>query len=322
MPGSARRLKKKLQEVTSPSPPSSSATSPTPGPEPHKSGSFAEGISNLLHPGSHHHKSNSTGQAQAQAPGVTSGEPVHPISSAQSGDSVASNPNNYMTDEQLEQDLVLEEMAERQGSIGHQSPPGGSGGPAPVSTQGLSHAQSAPPQLPPSAGASHPAPPPPVDQGKSGGMYGHGLFGGNGNGSGSKKKSSKQKFAERQVGPKRAVMCCLTPLTPQARKKDALLNSAPPSDPDWTAQLEKERQEEIQVIGDACDVLGREIYEVRPGLDWLGLSQIGTILTRIRSRQMGTACSIPSRTSSTSSVSSLHTRSVWIYCAINHCRSC
>ena len=42
------------------------------------------------------------------------------------------------------------------------------------------------------------------------------------------------------------------------------MNSAPPSDPDWTAQLEKERQEEIQVIGDACDVLGREIYEVRP----------------------------------------------------------
>jgi len=41
-----------------------------------------------------------------------------------------------------------------------------------------------------------------------------------------------------------------------------LLNSAPPDDPDWTAQLEKERQEEIQVIGGACDALGREIYEV------------------------------------------------------------
>jgi hypothetical protein len=26
--------------------------------------------------------------------------------------------------------------------------------------------------------------------------------------------------------------------------------------------LEKERQEEIQVIGGACDALGREIYEV------------------------------------------------------------
>jgi len=42
------------------------------------------------------------------------------------------------------------------------------------------------------------------------------------------------------------------------------LNSAPPSDPDWTAQLEKERQDEIQVIGGACDSLGREIYEVSP----------------------------------------------------------
>lgn len=41
-----------------------------------------------------------------------------------------------------------------------------------------------------------------------------------------------------------------------------MLNSAPPDDPDWTAQLEKERQEEIQVIGGACDALGREIYEV------------------------------------------------------------
>jgi hypothetical protein len=41
-----------------------------------------------------------------------------------------------------------------------------------------------------------------------------------------------------------------------------LLNSAPPDDPDWTAQLEKERQEEIHVIGGACDALGREIYEV------------------------------------------------------------
>jgi OTU domain-containing protein 6 len=40
------------------------------------------------------------------------------------------------------------------------------------------------------------------------------------------------------------------------------LNSAPPSDPDWTEKLERERQEEIQVIGDACEALGREIYEV------------------------------------------------------------
>jgi hypothetical protein len=51
-------------------------------------------------------------------------------------------------------------------------------------------------------------------------------------------------------------------LTYQTRKKEALINSAPPSDPAWTAQLEKERQEEIRVISDACEVLGRDIFEV------------------------------------------------------------
>ena len=40
------------------------------------------------------------------------------------------------------------------------------------------------------------------------------------------------------------------------------MNSAPPADPDWTDKLEKERQEEIQVIASACEALGREIYEV------------------------------------------------------------
>ncbi|CAK9786242.1 cysteine proteinase [Cutaneotrichosporon oleaginosum] len=61
------------------------------------------------------------------------------------------------------------------------------------------------------------------------------------------KKSSKQRFAERQ-----------------ARKQQALLDSAPPQDPAWNAQLEKERQEEITVISDACGVLGREIHEIQP----------------------------------------------------------
>jgi hypothetical protein len=42
------------------------------------------------------------------------------------------------------------------------------------------------------------------------------------------------------------------------------MNSAPPADPDWTDKLEKERQEEIQVIAGACDALGREIHEVGP----------------------------------------------------------
>ncbi|EIW67845.1 hypothetical protein TREMEDRAFT_33151 [Tremella mesenterica DSM 1558] len=69
---------------------------------------------------------------------------------------------------------------------------------------------------------------------------------GGGEGKG-KKKSSKQRFAERQ-----------------ARKQEALLAVAPPVDPNWSAQLEKERQEEIQVISDACEVLGRELYEIPP----------------------------------------------------------
>jgi hypothetical protein len=43
-----------------------------------------------------------------------------------------------------------------------------------------------------------------------------------------------------------------------------LINSAPPTDPDWTDKLEKERQDEIQVIGGACEALGREIHEVSP----------------------------------------------------------
>lgn len=43
-----------------------------------------------------------------------------------------------------------------------------------------------------------------------------------------------------------------------------MLDTAPPADPAWNEQLERERQEEIQVISDACNVLGREIYEIQP----------------------------------------------------------
>ncbi|BEJ11954.1 hypothetical protein CspHIS471_0204140 [Cutaneotrichosporon sp. HIS471] len=62
-----------------------------------------------------------------------------------------------------------------------------------------------------------------------------------------KKKSSKQRFAERQ-----------------ARKQQAVLDSAPAQDAAWNAQLEKERLEEIAVIRDACNVLGRQIFEIQP----------------------------------------------------------
>lgn len=54
------------------------------------------------------------------------------------------------------------------------------------------------------------------------------------------------------------------PLTPQARKQQSILDSAPHVDASWNAQLEKERQEEITVISDACGVLGREVYEIQP----------------------------------------------------------
>lgn len=83
------------------------------------------------------------------------------------------------------------------------------------------------------------------------------------------------------------------------------MNSAPPADPDWTAQLEKERQEEIQVIGNACEVLGREIYEVRQiGLE--GDISDGTRNTvedgadNGRSRLMDIVCLMPSLTNFTS----------------------
>jgi len=129
-----------------------------------------------------------------------------------------------MSDEKLEQDLELEKMRQREQGIGH-------GG-------GLPPAESAPP----------PAPSGMI--GRQGELAGgqDGLSqAGEGVGGGGKKKSSKQKFEERQ-----------------ARKKEAMLNSAPPSNPEWDAQLEKERQEEIRVISDACTTLGREIHEITP----------------------------------------------------------
>jgi hypothetical protein len=157
----------------------------------------SSGISNLLHPHSHseHHKSHSTGEMSAPT-----ADAIHPVASNQSASSIASNPSNYLTDQQLEQDLELEAMAERQGSIGHSAPPvdlsqGQAGG-------GHHHAASAPALLPPtglSSGQGAPPPPAaPAAEKPSGGMYGNNMFGGGGGGG--KKKGSKQKFAERQVG--------------------------------------------------------------------------------------------------------------------------
>ena len=154
MTGTAQKIKQKLKEVTSPSPPPPADSSTS---DNHSS------LSNLLH-----HKSNSTSTGQSGQ--LAGGAPIQPI---ESGDSIASDPSNYLTDQQLEQDLVLEEMADREHEIGHQGRSGST--------------VSAPPSIP------APAPEKP-----SGGMYGGNLFG-YGHGGGGKKKSSKQKFAERQV---------------------------------------------------------------------------------------------------------------------------
>jgi hypothetical protein len=161
MTGTAQKIKQKLKEVTSPSPPPVVDT-PSSSPQ-HKSSS----ISNLLH-----HKSNSTSTSQSGVFPPGQGAPIQPI---ESGDSIASDPSNYLTDQQLEQDLVLEEMADREHEIGHQGRSGST--------------VSAPPAIPAPAPAEKP----------SGGMYGGNLFGHGGGGGGGKKKGSKQKFAERQV---------------------------------------------------------------------------------------------------------------------------
>lgn len=117
-----------------------------------------------------------------------------------SSSSIASNPNNYLSDEALEQDLALEEMASRQNSIGsghHREEDGvpdlsslnlGNGG-----TNGhRSSFSSLPPPPPPKQAA---APTQVTADQLAYGKEDSGGFGFKG-----KKKSSKQRFAERQVG--------------------------------------------------------------------------------------------------------------------------
>ncbi|WVQ76503.1 hypothetical protein IAR50_006172 [Cryptococcus sp. DSM 104548] len=137
-----------------------------------------------------------------------------------------------VTPGQIHEDAVLEEMQEREHAIGHASAPeGGLSASAPAAVQGGGLDSAAP-----GGGGLY---------GNGGGMYASG--GGQGGGRGGKKKSSRQKFEERQ-----------------ARKQQEMLDAAAPDNPEWTAQLEKERQEEIKVIGDACMALGRAIHEIAP----------------------------------------------------------
>ena len=121
----------------------------------------------------------------------------------ESGTSIASDPNNYMSDEAIQQDLAVEEMMDREKSIGsgmHRMQDG-------VDSLGSSPANSMPPPPPGgfngALGYMSPPPPPPP---KGGGMYpaqqmtaDELMYGEGPNSRGGKKKSSKQKFAERQV---------------------------------------------------------------------------------------------------------------------------
>jgi hypothetical protein len=107
-----------------------------------------------------------------------------------------------MSDEALQQDLVVEEMMEREKSIGsgtHKMEDN-------VGSLGSSPATSMLPPPPPgglNGATGHRSPPPPPPKG--GGMYpvqrmtADELIYGDGPNTGGKKKSSKQKFAERQV---------------------------------------------------------------------------------------------------------------------------
>lgn len=150
-------------------------------------GSKRRALKNLLSP----HKSPSSDSPIHPA---ESGTSLSSITSAQSASSIASNPANYMTDQQLDTDLELAKMEKRTQSIGH-------GGSVPELDS-----------LPP---AETSVPPPAPQQVRRQGEIVMGLNGdlmlnpANGGGvtsepesmgaGGKKKKSSKQKFEERQV---------------------------------------------------------------------------------------------------------------------------
>lgn len=261
MPGSKRN---KLKKILSPTPAPTSDPIPVPGTGP-SSDSLADPVasngnggtpalsgspgslgSEKASPKKHHslhsalhlfhhdkpHKSNSAppgGGALVASPNANALAPQSSIRSAESGTSIVSDPANYMSDQALEQDLQLEAMAERQGSIGsglhreqdgvgdlsslslddRASSTGASASASASQSQSALHSSSHVSVQSAGSGTHHvspnhrPAPPPPVPAG-GGGMYGarqamtaEGLmYGGEGK---KKKKSSKQRFEERQV---------------------------------------------------------------------------------------------------------------------------
>lgn len=262
MPGSKRRQLKKLLSPSSsssntPTPIPSTSTSPAPIPtdssqtqltadpaaSPSKSTSSLSSLLHLKSP-----KKTSLSPSPSGSGTGTSPQAI----SKDGAEGIASDPKNYLTDKQLETDLALEEMAEREKKIGsgmeRNGPPvdlnGGNGNgihapvPIPASTSassgvgslGLGQSQGqGSGQAPEAPGAesldvrmTSPEPPSasvpaPLAGGISGGMYGKAYgVGGSGvpgqaiidaaidgmdnvSGKKGKKKSSKQKFEERQV---------------------------------------------------------------------------------------------------------------------------
>ncbi|KAL7419961.1 OTU protein [Cryptotrichosporon argae] len=168
-----------------------------------------------------------------------------------------------LTDAEIHEDVVLEQMAERNKTIGAGQGRAADGvspdvlaalaqpplpeGAVQAPRTATPSATAAPTTAPASAPANAPVNVTAQQLAGAGGMYGGGMYAAFGGERRGGKKSSKQKFAERQ-----------------AKKKQALLESAPPSVPGWDAHLEQERQDEIRVIAGACDVLGREIFEIAP----------------------------------------------------------
>lgn len=158
-------------------------------------GSKRRALKNLLSPSHHADKSPSA---------ATSSSAIHPVDSntslaSVSASSTASDPANYLTDQQLDADLELEKMSQRQNSIGTGQVP---------ELDKLPPAERVPPPPPPKAVGR----PGEVVMGLNGELMLNPANDANGQataatppgglsagGAGAKKKSSKQKFEERQV---------------------------------------------------------------------------------------------------------------------------
>jgi OTU domain-containing protein 6 len=172
-------------------------------------GSKRRALKKLLSPSSSpSQKASKSTPAQVPTPSISptsslvavSGDPsiksVQSAASLNSGRSIATDPQNYLTDQQLHADLEIEAMVEREGQIGT--------GKA-KELDGVGSLSLEDTNLPPEV-TSQPQPtaqPPKPSSSPGGGIFGANIAAGFGlgpGGNGGKKKSSRQKFEERQVG--------------------------------------------------------------------------------------------------------------------------